>query len=164
MRRGKLSIFLSGCAAVLFTFAHATAMAAPIFFGPTPYLSAADIPAGFYLGGSPLGLEDFEDGSLDFGLTTSSGVIAHPGPIPGVDSVDADDGTIDGSGSLGHNLETVTGVLITFPSAVTAAAMVWTDGARDGTVTFEAFGPGLVSRVGGRSLACPDAQASYLIF
>jgi hypothetical protein len=29
----------------------------------TPYLSVADIPAGFYAGGIPLALEDFEDGN-----------------------------------------------------------------------------------------------------
>ena len=55
-----------------------SAHAAPIFFGPTPYLSSADIPAGFYAGGSPTALEDFEDGVINFGLTTN-GSIALPG-------------------------------------------------------------------------------------
>ena len=41
------------------------------FFGPSAYLSAADIPAGLYAGGSPLFLENFEDSSLDGGITAS---------------------------------------------------------------------------------------------
>ena len=43
------------------------------FVGPSPYLSTGDIPASFYAGGSPTGLEDFEDQSLDFGITASAG-------------------------------------------------------------------------------------------
>ena len=38
--------------------------AVPIFWGPTPYLSKADIPVGFYAGGGPTVLEDFENNSL----------------------------------------------------------------------------------------------------
>ena len=121
------------------------AMAAPIFFGPgNPYLSAADIPVGLYAGGSPAALEDFEDGSLDFGISASAGVIRGPGTA--TDSVDADDGSIDGSGLNGWQWisgDGPTGVTFTFPSAFTAAGIVWTDGA--GVATFEAFGPGMVS-------------------
>jgi hypothetical protein len=123
------------------------------FVGPVPYLSTADIPSGFYQGGLPTALDDFEDCSLDFGMTASVG-----GPIaavagggctsvgPIVDSVDIDDGVIDGSGSLGRswfNGGGSVGITFSFPFPVTAAGGVWTDGA--GTTSFEAFGPGMVS-------------------
>ena len=74
------------------------AAAATFFFDDTPYLSAADIPDGLYLGGTPTALEDFEDGTLDFGITVSGGRAIPPGRV---DSVDADDGVIDGSGTAG---------------------------------------------------------------
>jgi hypothetical protein len=121
--------------------------------GPVPYLSTADIPVDFYQGGLPDSLEDFEDCSLDFGMTASVGgpiaVVAgggcsSVGPI--VDSVDIDGGVIDGSGSLGRSWfhgGGSTGVTFSFPFPVSAAGGVWTDGA--GTTTFEAFGPGMVS-------------------
>ena len=125
------------------------ASAAPVFFGPKPYLSAADIPAGFYDGGAPTALENFEDDALGFGITASAGgvILSGSGFELVIDSVDADDGVIDGSGSTGQSWFFVlgaTGVTFTFSGPLpTAAGMVWTDGA--GTTTFEAFGPGMVS-------------------
>ncbi|MGD9633117.1 MAG: hypothetical protein AB7G28_03850 [Pirellulales bacterium] len=122
---------------------------------PTPYLSVANSPIGtavneyFYL-------ENFEDGSLSTaGVTLSpGGIITAPSEL--TDSVDSDDGTIDGSGTLGRSLLTG-GQTNTFSfqfDAValghlpTRAGIVWTDvGAVDGgplgvgTVIFEAFGP-----------------------
>jgi hypothetical protein len=119
--------------------------ASPIFYGPTPYLSSADIPVGFYGGGSPTALEDFEDASLDFGITASSGFIA--GPATYTDSVDGDDGSIDGLGTAGHSYGMVNAaqVTFTFSSLVTAAALVFTDAHWDAAISFEAFGPGMVS-------------------
>lgn len=118
-----------------------------IFYGPTGYLSDSDIPAGFYVGGTPTALEDFEDGTLSFGITASAGAVIPPGFIGLIDSVDGDDGTIDGSGLAGHSWffgTGSTGVTFTFLGPLpTAAGLVWTDGA--GTTTFEAFGPGMVS-------------------
>jgi hypothetical protein len=102
------------------------------------YLSAADIPAGFYAGGSPEFLEDFEDDTLNGGITASAGQIQNPGGI--TDSVDGDDGVINGSGTAGHSWFSssgATGILFTFDEIVTAAGLVWTDGA--GLVTFSAF-------------------------
>lgn len=66
------------------------------------------------------------------------------------DSVDADDGTIDGSGLNGDSYFSdsgATGITFSFDSTVlgdlpTSAGIVWTDGA--GQVTFQAFGPGNV--------------------
>ena len=36
-----------------------------VFFEDSPYLSTADTPSGFYAGGNPTFLEDFEDGALN---------------------------------------------------------------------------------------------------
>jgi len=112
------------------------------FVGPTPYLSQADspfAPAGtFYL-------EDFEDGSLNTpGVAASTGSVVAPGAI--TDSVDGDDGTIDGSGKGGHSFFAnpgSDGIRFTFDAGAlgtlpTAAGIVWTDGT--GEITFEAFG------------------------
>lgn len=57
------------------------AVAAPVYYGPVPYLSPGDVPAGFYAGGSGTALEDFE--SLSFGPTSAttalgSGMTATP--------------------------------------------------------------------------------------
>ncbi len=133
---------------IISTVITAPVSASTVFFGPTPYLSSSDIPAGFYAGGTPLVLEDFEDDSLDFGITASIGTVI--GPEFGLtDSVDADDGNIDGSGSDGHswfggNNTGPGGITFTFPDLPTAAGVVWTDGGGS-TVTFEAFGPGMTS-------------------
>lgn len=84
-------------------------VAATVFLGPTPYLSATDSP--FPVDGSNPNffLEDFEDGSLntpgvdaDFVIRPPTNFITTPGPK--TDSVDADDGTIDGTGVGGRSL------------------------------------------------------------
>jgi hypothetical protein len=85
--------------------------AAVTFLGPSPYLSRADSP--FPVDGSNPNffLEDFEDGKLN---TTGIYQPLHPvfgtafqgevmGPSDTTDSVDADDGPIDGSGAAGHS-------------------------------------------------------------
>ena len=106
------------------------------FFGPVPYLSSADTPAGFALG--PTFIEDFEDRVIDRRLTTSTTTIIVPGSI--TDSVDADDGVIDGFGNGGTSLFG-SNVRIDFTAPLPhSAGMVWTDGGM-GEVTFEAFGP-----------------------
>lgn len=113
-------------------------------FGPTAYLSSADIPAGFYQGGAPLVLDDLEDNSLDASLSASAGSIISRAQYGGlVDSVDADDGTINGNGQNGRswfNGSGATGVTFTFVGAgplPTAFGIVWTDGS--GSITFQAF-------------------------
>jgi hypothetical protein len=111
------------------------------FVGPTPYLSAADNP--FTAGSLGLCIDTFEDGTLDPEGVTGNGSFVAPGGI--TDSVDGDDGVIDGSGTGGHSYFSgsgATGITITFNPARTGglpteAGMVWTDG--QGTVTFEAF-------------------------
>lgn len=138
---GRSIAFVCIAAAVMF---HDGRVTASSFFGPTPYLSSADIPSGFFTG--PYSLETFEDGSLDFGITFTAvgGFIITPGPT--TDSVDADDGAIDGLGNGGRTFVADNTVTFTFPNPLpTAAGIVWTDGAVGSGTTFEAFGPGMVS-------------------
>ena len=121
-----------------------SAVAAPVFFGPSAYLSEADIPTGFYLGGAPVFLDNFEDGpGIGGGLTASAGSVIGPGVFTGArDSVDGDDGAIDGSGVTGSSWffgSGSTGVQFTYTGSdlPTAFGLVWTDGA--GAITFKAF-------------------------
>jgi hypothetical protein len=111
------------------------AHAATFYFSDTAYLSAADIPTGFYSGGSPTFLEDFQDGSLDGGITASTGNVLL-GAEPSIDSVEFTDGV----GGTWFSFS----VKFSFDAPVTAAALVWTDGAVV-NYTFEAFGAGGVS-------------------
>lgn len=121
--------------------ACASGASAQTFFGPLPYLSAADLPPGFFAAGHAL--EDFEDGSKDFALVTTAGTpIA---PSGNTDSVDGDDGVIDGLGTGGRSFFGYGAETFTFPAPVTAAGIVWTDGPGGTRVTFEAFGAGMVS-------------------
>ena len=130
------------------------AAAAAVFLGPSPYLSFADSPFsstyefGFFY------VETFENGGLNTpGATASSGwVVVAPGIY--TDSVDADDGVVDGSGTNGHsfysNLST-SNLTVTFSAAAlggnlpTHAGIVCTDVGQVtsgtpgfGTVTFAA--------------------------
>ncbi len=97
-------------------------------------------------------VEDFEDGALNTpGIVASSGSVIPPG-FPGfIDSVDADDGVVDGSGNGGHTWFINSGAVgLTFsfdetnPALnglfPTHAGLVWTDG-NDVEVLFEAFDP-----------------------
>jgi len=127
---------------------------AATLFGPSPYLcfDTAAAPAGCGGADSPFKslsfssffLETFEDGLLNtLGVSASSG---SPFPPTGItDSVDADDGTIDGSGTGGNSFFTSPPVSFTFSSVAlgglpTHAGIVWTDGS--GTISFSASGPG----------------------
>ncbi|GMV97171.1 MAG: hypothetical protein AMXMBFR83_15300 [Phycisphaerae bacterium] len=133
-----------------------TASAAPgaVFYGPSPYLSPADSPFNgvsfqyFYL-------ENFEDGLLNVpGVTASAGRVENRGIDN--DSVDADDGHIDGMGRTLSYWSDVgpKDLVFTFNASVlgslpTHAGIVWTDVGfsqppgpdQYGNVTFEAFGP-----------------------
>jgi hypothetical protein len=140
-KTGSLVRIVAAAMFTLFMLPSTTA-AATITFGPTPYLSSANIPAGFYQGGAPIGLEDFEDGVLSFGVTASVGNVLVAGFI--TDSVDGDDGAIDGLGNGGNSWFASTPLTFTFPGLPTAVGLVWTDGA-PGNYQFEAFGPGMVS-------------------
>jgi hypothetical protein len=134
------------CSAVALNLCLAAmAIAGPI--GPTPYLSAADSPwaavsfSSFYL-------ENFEDGALNtLGATSTGATSIVDAGNPFSDSVDADDGTIDGSGTAGRSHYTTNGTagieylfnagdLGALP---THAGIVWTDLSGTADVFFEAF-------------------------
>lgn len=124
----------------------------------TPYLSFNDSPFAstqfeqFYL-------EDFEDGL--FNAPGITGVSNRPGntlivvaPSNFTDSVDADDGLIDGFGRMGRSLagsnNAITepfGYTFTFDSQIlgslpTHVGLVWTDGGGGRTTQVEFFGLG----------------------
>jgi hypothetical protein len=115
------------------------------YIGPNEYTSAADSPFDT----APFGfcLEDFEDGTYDVPGSTGNGGVVGPGGL--IDSVDGDDGAIDGSGTNGHSYFTgdgTGGITITFTEGrtngfPTEVGIVWTDGGIGAPVTFEAFGP-----------------------
>jgi hypothetical protein len=117
------------------------------YLGLTPYLSFSDSPfkditfSYFYL-------ENFEDCSLNTpGVSVDYGMCEIP---PYIDSVDSDDGIIDGSGSSGHSWYAHSSNSLTFTfdinvlgSLPTHVGLVWTDiGASVGCygdVTFTAY-------------------------
>jgi len=119
-------------------------------FGPTPYVQFTDSPFASMSFGS-FHLETFEDHLFNVpGVTASAGGVTSSAFGPSQhDSVDADDGTIDGSGLAGDSYfaaSGVTGIRFNFSAAVlgslpTSAGLVWTDGAFATAVTFTAFGP-----------------------
>jgi len=123
-----------------------TAPAAPTFYGPSTYFQESDSPFhGVSFAWSYL--EDFEDGLLNKpGVSVDTGIPTKPTwPASSTDSVDADNGPIDGLGNDGNSwfsLDGSTGFTFTFDATVlgslpTHAGIVWTDGA--GTTMFEAF-------------------------
>ena len=102
------------------------------FFGPTPYLSKANSPFLADINAGTMYLEDFECGVLTVpGVALSSGTIIPPGFEGLIDSVDADDGIIDGSGLNGHSLFSSNSITFTFNQVTlgafpTKAGIVWT--------------------------------------
>jgi hypothetical protein len=88
------------CALLLFAAPRLAASQAVVGFVPN-YRSFADSTFSQLAFGYSY-LEDFEDGLLNTpGLILSSGNVLAPGPL--TDSVDGDDGAIDGFGTLGHS-------------------------------------------------------------
>lgn len=132
---------------VLFILVSANVTFSATLIGPLPYLSQDDSPFKDSIVAGTTFLEDFEDGLLNVpGVTVSAGQILGPqGPFPGLnDSVDGDDGTIDGRGTGGHDyFSDGTSITFTFNAddlggkLPTHAGIVWTDG--KGATTFEVF-------------------------
>ena len=130
-------------------------------FEDTAYLSGEDSPFDLFGPGSDFFLEDFEDGLLNSpGLFGLGGEIRFPSSF--TDSVDGDDGLIDGFGTDGHSywafadkggpharFEFDAEVLGGLPANV---GIVWTDGNFDAITSFEAFGPN------GESLGIVDVK------
>ena len=130
-------VLLIGSLALLFS---GTASVATLV-GPLPYLGQVDSP---FLANGTFHREDFEGNALTTpGVTPSAGSVLAPGSI--TDSVDGDDGTVDGSGTAGHSFFSgagSAGIRFDFDSGAlgalpTAAGIVWTDG--EGSYSFEAF-------------------------
>jgi hypothetical protein len=132
-----------------------------VFYGPLPYLDFNGTKPAAGTNYSPFAdmlftwfyLETFEEGAL-----TTPGVTNSWGEVQGAsiytDSVDGDDGSINGSGLTGHSMHVTTNtVVFTFNKTAlgnwpTHAGVVWTDvGYRAfpqsyyGHVVLEAFGP-----------------------
>ncbi|MDA2917092.1 hypothetical protein MYX64_09680 [Nitrospinae bacterium AH_259_B05_G02_I21] len=158
--------FLEGGLCLLLVFAFACpAEAQTEFLGPSEYLcfdasTTTATNAAACVGkdspfkdvdfsGGYFHFEDFEDGLLNTPGVTALGnpeFLSVVGPNPLTDSVDEDDGSIDGSGAGGHELFTgqPPAVEFTFDAGVlghlpTHVGIVWTDGQPGETITFEAF-------------------------
>ena len=135
--------YFAAVTAVTLSALGSTSVTQAMFLGPTPYQSFSDSPfrgAAF----SYFHLEDFEDGGLNTpGVTVSAGIVLHPASL--TDSVDGDDGAIDGLGTGGHSWFTagsISNITFTFSGAAlgrlpTHAGIVWTD------VGFSALGIGV---------------------
>ncbi len=106
-------------------------------YGPMPYLQTSDSPF-IGLGLDYFYLEDFEDFALNTpGVTASAGYSTKPTwPAELTDSVDGDDGVVDGFGTRGNSwfsMDGGTGVTFTFDAVTlgslpTHVGVVWTDG------------------------------------
>src|SRR5437764_5013275 len=142
--KSRVLFAIGSSVGLLFT---SSALFAQPFIGPTPYLSKNDSPFVTSINAGTTFLETFESGALATrGVTASTGSAIGPGGL--TDSVDGDDGSIDGSGTNGHSFFSgsgAAGITFTFDATAlgglpTQVGIVWTDGA--GTTLFEAFGPG----------------------
>jgi hypothetical protein len=105
------------------------------------YRGLSDSPFYANAGGS-FHLENFENGSTNALLTAIGGSIR--GPSASTDSVDGDDGSVDGSGQGGHSYST-NGRSMTFRFGnvgghkPTMAGLVFTDGRPNSMITFRAW-------------------------
>jgi PEP-CTERM motif len=155
--RTRTTIMALGTLAITAGWAHAV----PI--GPSPYLEASDSPfAGIDFSSGYFFLEDFEDHVLD--TPGATGLTGGPTSVvfgPSVhDSVDGDDGAVDGSGLSGDSwFHSGASTGFSFSSAVlgslpTHAGLVWTDGPFQTGVTFNAYG------ADGTTLVCNASGAS----
>ncbi len=136
-------LFACICALAVMLAVMGTAAGATLF-GPTPYLSFNDSPFKS-LSFSAFWLEDFEGWTYHTPGATYSGNGINVGYFGDMqDSVDGDDGVIDGFGAYMASMWAWgdPGVTITFDADAlgglpTHAGVVWTDG--DNPVMFEAF-------------------------
>jgi hypothetical protein len=113
---------------------------------PTPYLSKADSPFTDLSFPSYFHLEDWEDDALDTpGVTSPSATLGSSFGEAYIDSVDGDDGVVDGQCSGGCNTLWEGGpVTFTFDDVAlgglpTHVGAVWTDGPGGTSAVFEAF-------------------------
>ena len=137
--------------ALLFAASTAATLNAATFITPTstttPYLQFSDSPfAGLDFSGGYFHLENFEDDALNTpGVTATGGsVIGFEDFGAAVDSVDLDDGVIDGLSTTGNLGRSYFGGNFTFNFSAailgnlpTSVGIVWTDGG--GLISLEAF-------------------------
>jgi len=91
-------------------------MGGTVFYGPSPYLSFTNSPFNTN-GADYFYLETFENGILNTNRTSVNGTWHINVPGQYTDSVDADDGSVDGSGIAGKSLlaeRTETNLTVTF--------------------------------------------------
>ncbi|HEX5219648.1 MAG TPA: hypothetical protein VFZ59_08775, partial [Verrucomicrobiae bacterium] len=128
-------VVISPSGTIIYSRSPAASSSPPGFHGPTPYLSFANSAFSVTNGDAYFYLENFEDGALNTpGATASLGwTVANSGFA--TDSVDADDGSIDGTGFGGRSYYSngQTNLTVTFNAAAlggklpTQAGIVWTD-------------------------------------
>jgi len=131
------------------TGADAGKTLAPGLLDPIPYLSKADNPLVGVNYTSYLHFEDWEQGSLKApGVTPGPGYVVATPSNPLTDSVDGDDGVVDGKCQKidgGCNSAFGNGTIdFTFDAAVlgglpTHVGIAWTDGSTGCEASFEAF-------------------------
>jgi hypothetical protein len=133
----NLRIFL------LLALGASSAMAQTVL-GPTAYLSYSDSPFAALSVNGYFHFENFEDGLFNVpGVNADNGAVFGPAGL--ADSVDGDDGSIDGLGQAGRSFFNTSGsVTFTFNSVTLGAlpthvGLVWTDG---GNPTFTAYDAG----------------------
>lgn len=131
-------------------------------FGPSAYLQTGDTPSGFFCPECVGWIEDFELGTVDPFLTIDNGMILDPNSFSGLmnsvtDSVDGDDGVVDGQGNGGYSyFADSNSISISFARTVKNAGLVFTDGDRVSTnIRLEAFdiGGNLLAAIDGGNLA-----------
>jgi len=160
--RTSLKFFCGSLEALVLSLSMPLVEAAITSLGPTPYLSRADSP--FPVDGSSpsFHLEDFEDGQLntpgiyDLNPPATRSSVQLPGIL--TDSVDEDDGAIDGNGQDGHSVASSYYFRLPLDPPVTrrpidlafepvfggmypnAFGFVWTDGLLSSTVEIRIYG------------------------
>lgn len=139
-------------------------------FGPSAYVQASDSPFdGIDFSGGYFHLEDFEDHALN--TPGAAGITGGPTSVvfgPGVhDSVDIDDGVLDGSGLAGDSwFFSGASTGFTFSAAALGAlpthvGLVWTDGPFQTPVSFTAIGADGVTAVCSIGPAAGFANSSF---
>ena len=114
------------------------------FSDAIPYTAAGDADS-FFDASWPVLVEDFEDNDTDSFISFINGQILPPNFGTGTqnltDSVDGDDGTLDGNGNNGYSFfNSGRSIMVTFAEPATKAGLVWTDGDPNSAgVMLEAF-------------------------
>ena len=148
--------------ATLFVGMVSAASATTTTFGPSAYLQTGDTPSGFFCAECVGWIEDFELGTVDPFLTIDNGSILDPNSFSGLmnsvtDSVDGDDGSVDGQGNGGYSyFADSNSISISFARNVKNAGLVFTDGDRVSTnIRLEAFdmGGNVLATIDGGDLA-----------